>query len=91
MSAAQPTVAAPESPAAEAMRDRWYVVALVGLILAIAGSTAAALQNSLYPCEPATGSSVAPPLADCAVALAPGGTVFLAGLVLAAAGYLKVR
>lgn len=91
MSPAEPTPTTPETDPTETARERWFLVVLLGLFVAIAGFTVAALQNSTYPCEPHAGSTTAPPLADCAVALAPGGAVFIAGVVLTAAGYLKVR
>ncbi len=91
MAGAEPEAATSAMRAAEALRERWFLVVLVGLLVAIAGFTVAALQNSLYPCEPAAGSTAVPPLMDCAVALAPSGTVFVLGILLAAVGYAKVR
>ncbi len=70
--------------------ERWFTVVLLGLVLLIIGFTFAAFANGLYPCVPAAGSGVAPPLSECAVALSPWAGVALLGVVLAVVGYLRV-
>ncbi len=92
------TMSAPESAAAPAApaesldpaRERSFRLVLLGLVLLIVGFTFGAFANGLYPCVPAAGSSVAPPLSECAVALSPWAGVGLIGLVLAVVGYRRV-
>ena len=85
--------AAATPPAEEAegrVRERWFRAVLLGLLVLVAGFTAILVANAFYPCEPAAGSLVQPPLADCAVALSPWIGLAIAGLAIAVAGYLKV-
>lgn len=84
--AAQPTTAA-ETP--EAARERPFRLVLLGLVLLVLGFTAAAFTNGLYPCVPAAGSAIEPPLTDCAVALSPWVGVALVGVALALIGYRR--
>ena len=82
------------TPAAEDVegraRERWFRVVLLGLIVLVAGFTATLVANAFYPCEPASGSVLQPPLADCAVALSPWIGIAVAGLAVAVAGYLRI-
>ncbi len=86
------TTPAPSPAAVEAglSRDRSFQLVLIGLIILIAGFTAALLANGLYPCVPAAGSDFEPPLADCAIALSPWAGVAVIGLALALVGYRRV-
>jgi len=77
-------------PAANAARERAFRLVLLGLLLLVAGFTATLVANAFYPCEPATGSAIQPPLADCAVSLSPWIGIAFAGLLVAIAGYLRV-
>lgn len=81
---------APEDRAARA-RELAFRIVLVGLILLVLGFTATLVGNAFYPCEPATGSTAQPPLADCAVALSPWLALAAVGLLAAVVGYLRVR
>ncbi len=81
---------APEDRAARA-RELAFRIVLVGLILLVLGFTATLVANAFYPCEPAAGSTVQPPLTDCAVALSPWFALAVVGLVVALAGYFRVR
>jgi len=86
--------AAPVTPpptVAEAARERSFRLVLIGLVVLIVGFTAAAFANGMYPCVPAAGSSVEPPLTDCAVSLSPWAGLALVGLVLAVLGYRRAR
>ncbi len=87
-----PDVAAvpPAEDAAGRARERWFRVVLAGLVVLVAGFTATLVANAFYPCEPAAGSVLQPPLADCAVALSPWIGVAVVGLVLAALGYRRI-
>lgn len=80
----------PAASAAARARERAFRIVLLGLVVLAVGSTAVLVANAFYPCEPAAGSVVQPPLADCAVSLSPWIGVALVGLVLAIAGYLRV-
>ncbi len=80
----------PAADAAARRRETAFRIVLLGLVLLVAGFTAILVVNALYPCEPAAGSAVQPPLADCAVALSPWIGVAIAGLLVAVAGYLRV-
>ncbi len=71
-------------------RERWFRVVLLGLLLLVLGFTATLVTNTFYPCVPAAGSTVQPPLGDCAVALSPWLGLAAAGLIVAVAGYLRV-
>ncbi len=86
-----PTTAPPsaEDLAARA-RQRWFQVVLVGLVLLVAGFTATLVSNAFYPCVPAAGSHIQPPLGDCAVALSPWLGLALVGLLVAVVGYRRV-
>ncbi len=75
----------------EAARERTFRLVLIGLLLLVLGFTAMLLSNGLYPCVPAAGSAVEPPLADCAVSLSPWAAVAVLGLALAAVGYRRAR
>lgn len=72
------------------VRERAFQLVLLGLVVLVIGFTATLVSNAVHPCEPAAGSVVQPPLADCAVALSPWIGVALAGLVLALFGYRRV-
>ena len=76
--------------AAEALRERGFRLALLGLVVLVLGFTATLMANFFYPCEPAAGSVVQPPLAECAAFLSPWLAVALAGLILAAVAYRRV-
>ncbi len=80
----------PEASAARA-RELAFRVVLVGLLLLVLGFTATLVGNAFYPCEPSAGSSVQPPLADCAVALSPWLALAVVGFLVAVVGYLRVR
>lgn len=84
------TTQASAEDAAGRARERWFRIVLLGLVVLVAGFTATLVANAFYPCEPAAGSVVQPPLADCAVALSPWIGIAVAGLVIAVAGYLRV-
>ncbi len=83
--------AAPTTEKTDAARERSFRLVLVGLVVLILGFTAAAFANGLYPCVPTSGSSVQPPLTDCAVSLSPWAAVALVGLALAIVGYRRAR
>lgn len=72
-------------------RERWFRMVLLGLVVLVLGFTALLMANFFYPCEPAAGSIVQPPLADCAVFLSPWIGVAAAGIVIAGLGYMRVR
>lgn len=88
MASPEPETAA-SSPAA-AVRERWTRLVFLGLLLLIVGFTAAAFANGLYPCVPGVGSTVEPPLADCAVSVSPWAAVAIVGLLLAGLAYRRV-
>lgn len=71
-------------------RERWFRIVLVGLVVLVAGFTAILVSNAFYPCVPAAGSAVQPPLADCAVSLSPWAALAVLGLLLAVVGYRRV-
>lgn len=79
------------APSPEAVRERTFRLVLIGLLLLVLGFTALLIANGLYPCVPAGGSAVEPPLADCAVSLSPWAGVAVVGLALAAVGYRRAR
>ena len=83
------TSGAPAPDAADATRERSFRLVLLGLVLLILGFTAGAFANGLYPCAPASGSAIEPPLADCAVSLSPWAGVAALGLALAVLGYRR--
>lgn len=95
MAATEPSGTAPATPSAEdaavRARSRSFRIVLLGLVVLVLGFTAILVANAFYPCEPAVGSVVQPPLADCAVSLSPWIGVSVVGLGLAVAGYLRVR
>ena len=76
---------------AAARRETWFRVVLLGLVILVLGFTAVLLGQAAYPCVPAAGSTVEPPLADCAVALSPWIGLAALGFLLALLGYLRVR
>lgn len=88
--AATPVAPAAAPDAAAQARELAFRVVLVGLILLVLGFTATLVANAFYPCEPATGSTVQPPIADCAVALSPWLGIALVGLLVAVVGYRRV-
>ncbi len=67
-----------------------FRIVLVGLLLLVVGFTATLVANAFYPCEPAAGSAVQPPIGDCAVALSPWFGLAVLGLVVAILGYFRV-
>lgn len=75
----------------ERARTLWFRTVLAGLVLLVLGFTAILIRNAYYPCAPAEGSLLQPPLADCAVALSPWIGLAAAGLVIAGVGFLRVR
>ncbi len=75
----------------ERARTLWFRAVLAGLVVLILGFTAILIRNSYFPCVPAEGSLLQPPLADCAVALSPWIGLAAAGLVLAGLGFLRIR
>ena len=81
----------PNVGSSDAARERSFRLVLVGLVALIAGFTAGAFANGMYPCVPAAGSSIEPPLTDCAASLSPWAAVAIVGLVLALFGYRRVR
>ncbi len=86
-----PASAAPAPPdAAARRRGTAFRAVLLGLVVLVLGFTAVLIANAFYPCEPAAGSAVQPPLADCAVALSPWIGVAVVGLLIAVVGYLRV-
>lgn len=76
--------------AAAPRRERTFQTVLLGLVLLVLGFTATLVANAFYPCEPAAGSIVQPPLTDCAVSLSPWIGLAAIGLLLAAVGYYRV-
>ncbi len=80
-----------DAGAASRTRETWFRIVLIGLLVLVVGFTAALVSNGLYPCVPAADTSLQPPLADCAVALSPWIGLALAGLMIAAIGYVRVR
>ncbi len=92
MAAGDPATSPASAPdATERSRDRWFRAVLLGLIVLVLGFTGILMANFFYPCEPAAGSVVQPPLVDCAAFLSPWIAVALVGLLLAGLGYLRVR
>jgi hypothetical protein len=83
-------VPAPPADAAERRRERWFRVVLLGLLVLVLGFTATLMANFFYPCEPAAGSIVQPPLAECALFLSPWLAVAAVGVIIAGIGYLRV-
>ncbi len=88
--AAESAPAAPPADAATRARERAFQLVLLGLVVLVVGFTATLVANAFFPCEPAAGSSVQPPIADCAVALSPWLGVALVGLILALLAYRRV-
>ena len=86
-----PTAPGPGASSEDAPRERWFRIVLLGLVVLVLGFTATLMANFFYPCVPAAGPDVQPPLADCAVFLSPWLGILAAGLVLAGIGYLRVR
>lgn len=89
-----PEAAAPSPTpiaAADAARERSMRLVLIGLAVLIVGFTLGAFANGMYPCVPAAGSSIEPPLTDCAVSLSPWAALGLVGLALAVVGYRRAR
>ncbi len=86
------TSPAPPGPAGDAARAREFAfrIVLVGLVLLVLGFTATLVANAFFPCEPAAGSTIQPPIADCAVALSPWLGIAVVGLLVAVVGYLRV-
>jgi hypothetical protein len=84
------TVPTPAADAAERSRERWFRVVLLGLLILVLGFTALLMANFFYPCEPAAGSVVQPPLGECVGFLSPWIGVVAAGIVIAGIGYLRV-
>ncbi len=82
---------APPTSASDGVRERTFRLVLIGLVLLVVGFTALLVTNDLYPCVPAAGSSMEPPLSDCALFLSPWAAVALVGLALAAVGYWRAR
>ncbi len=91
MAATSTTPAEDASKAIAKQRERWFRVVLLGLVVLIIGFTALLLGQAMYPCVPGAGSTVEPPLSECAVALSPWVGVALVGLILAVMGYIRVR
>ena len=83
-------VGLPPAETGERSRGRWFRIVLFGLVLLVLGFTFTLMANSFYPCVPAAGSAVQPPLGDCAVFLTPWIGLALLGLVVCVIGYLKV-
>ncbi len=79
------------STQADRTQDRAFRIVLVGLLLLVVGFTATLVSNAFYPCEPPAGSTVQPPISDCALALSPWLGLAAVGLVVAIVGYLRVR
>ncbi len=77
--------------ATDAARERSFRLVLLGLVLLILGFTVGTFANGLYPCVPAAGSAIEPPLTDCAVSLSPWAGVAAVGLALALFGYRRAR
>lgn len=86
-----PSSPPPGETAASQARARTFSVVLLGLLVLVAGFTATLVSNSFYPCVPAAGTAVQPPLLDCAVFLSPWLGLALVGLVLALLGYIRLR
>lgn len=85
------TPALPPADSRPSGQERSTRIVLIGLILLILGFTAAAFANGLYPCVPAAGSSIEPPLTDCGVSLSPWAGIAVVGLALALVGYRRAR
>lgn len=82
--------ASPDRPGLEdASRETWFHLVLLGLLVFIAGATAMLFASAAYPCAPAAGSIVEPPLSQCTVALSPYAAAALLGLVAAILGYVR--
>lgn len=89
MSATETTPAPPSTPDdVDADRERSFRLVLIGLVVLIAGFTAALLANGLYPCVPGA-SGIEPPLSDCAISLSPWAGVGIVGLAIALVGYRR--
>ncbi len=84
-----PSPPGPEDRAARA-RELAFRIVLVGLVLLVLGFTATLVANAFFPCEPTAGSTIQPPIADCAVALSPWLGIAVVGLLVAVVGYLRV-
>ncbi len=84
------TAPAPPADAAGRARERWFRAVLLGLLVLVAGFTAILMANEFYPCVPASGSAIQPPLGECAIFLSPWIGIALIGAVLAGVGYLRV-
>ena len=80
---------APTSDAAAKSRELWTRMVLLGMILFIVGLVAALMAQSLYPCVPPAGSTVEPPLGECAVFLSPWIVLAVIGLVVTVVAYLR--
>lgn len=94
MAASTDTGSTPAPPVSEdrasRARELAFRIVLVGLALLVLGFTATLVANAFYPCEPAAGSTVQPPIAECAVALSPWLTIAVLGLIVAVVGYFRV-
>ncbi len=88
--AAAQTTPAPPADATVRRRERAYRLVLLGLLLLVLGFTATLVANAFYPCEPSAGSTVQPPIGDCAVALSPWLALAGIGLLLTVVAYLRV-
>lgn len=84
------TAATTAGDSAARSRALAFRIVLVGLLLLVVGFTATLVANAFYPCEPAAGSAVQPPIGDCAVTLSPWLGLAVLGLAVAILGYLRV-
>jgi heme/copper-type cytochrome/quinol oxidase subunit 2 len=85
-----PRVSSGPADAATKSRDLWSRIVFVGMVLFIIGFIAVLMAQSVYPCTPAAGHAVEPPLTDCALFLSPWVVLAVFGLVLFAVAYLRV-
>ncbi len=92
MASTETAATAPSVPedATTRARDRWFRIVLVGLLLAVIGFTATLIGNDFYPCVPAAGSGIQPPLGACATFLSPWIGLVVLGAVFAVVGYRRI-
>ena len=81
---------AERSASAERRRTLWIRAVLAGLVLLVAGTTAALFASAVPPCVPEAVGMPAPPLMECVPSVGPWIALALLGLVLAVVAYRRV-